>query len=551
MTDTFIPFAATDPDLVSKIWFRHDLQSQVETGDESGLRINKYNVTRRLSGNSTTTSYTPTHDSDGMTAIAAEDGSTNVCYYFDATGLAAEHQTTLTNLATEGAIEIEVDKQWLLANAYHDSNTTEGSSGDLTGSTGDYIGEIQMLLSGICGSSAGDYYDFFRVDSKYGKRFGAWFTSKPAEYEWTDRTKDRYASSANGNGAAFHSAIHEIFNNGESFVRLGFTWWGGLSGGTFVLAINGYPLLAGDTNRPAWTKPLYGLWLGCNRGGQYSNQDTFVDGHRFKNLIISTERVTFAAESWLSRIGILTDSRGDNSKQFSYRPDYTSPPRTTIPYGLRQYGLKTGAVVDKEYGGHGIGSYLAGNQFSDADINSVLGSDPTMMCVMSNPNDAGSGAFNAATYEADLKVFFEKIFFGTAYNSGDPFASRNSVEYVFIDDRWPRNDAVTDTWIADNQVSMLNALHSVRAWWNSTYPTLKNRIVVVPVWAALGSSNGSTDNSIGSTFDGLHPSYDWNTKTARAYAKSIQSILVPRDRDGLIGTVTGDIVGSMIEDAIM
>ena len=468
MTIGWLPYGSSD---ASVVW-AHPLTREIVAADVSG----KWGtITKQGSGN------TPTHDSVlGMKAV-------------DSSGADAAYRL---NNAVAAAID-PLDKGFQyrieLSRALVCANTAAALSvGDVPATAArspfsmfdTTTVSVDFLQKGNTGSGA------------FSQSIG---TSAANDY------RDEILSGSNMSSLYIHSV-----GKGD-YVTVNGAWWGGLSGGTHMWAIDGLPVAYGVMNVATAVRIFQNFYIGSRRGAANS----FVNQWWMRNLQLASSVPVFASHPLLSSVVILSDSITDEVL-VNAQPSYDVSTQYQFRRRFYQRGMKPAKMAVDENGGYKIS--IAAQL--ESRVSAVLARQPTIVIISGGINDIVNVAYNSATFLAEYKDLIEQLFLGTAKTS------RTSVRYVVPIIIQPHATAVTDSTYASNHADARAHIASLPAWWNSTYGATygNDRVVTSDMWTEFSSSHSTmTDLNISS--DGVHLAALGNYKFGNRLYETVAGIL--------------------------
>lgn len=248
----------------------------------------------------------------------------------------------------------------------------------------------------------------------------------------------------------------------------------------------------------------------------------------------------------MTRIAIISDS------QFDIGPDIASWPgsgaasgfniaHNKLPYELRRRGHTSIELQQRETGGRGF--LVPGNSFDDDDIEFAIQSGASHCVIVGGTNDIGSPSWDQANYQAAVRTFIEKLFFGTTLVSPFDTGGRSKIAHVFkcsppiieeVNASDPNGNYVAATATALDEALASDAL--LEAWWNNTYPDLAGRLKYVNIHdVAMGGDRSIADNVLAPwfTYDGTHWGAFWQADVSEQLANEISPTLQAGAGSGL------------------
>lgn len=273
------------------------------------------------------------------------------------------------------------------------------------------------------------------------------------------------------------NAVHTSTGDGD-FVRVNFGWWGGLKGGTLVVAIDGRIIAAGVTAQ-ALANP-FDRWLFGGTSGML--------GHYVRNFQVSNSPPVFPVTPNLACVVAFGDSLTGTTDltvaeyQTITSTAYDSEYVYWIERELEKHNLFVGRLYGATYGGHVINQDGTTSSIYDY-VNAVLAVKPTTIILGAGSNDVTETGGLSASFEADLKTLITDLMAG------------DSVQKLYIRDIpsvSAKSDYDTDTY--KDYVNDANAIiAAIPAWWDTNNPSNTGAVRKFDVFEDMGGRDANDD----------------------------------------------------------
>lgn len=319
-------------------------------------------------------------------------------------------------------------------------------------------------------------------------------------------------ASASGGTSPSSSTIKSTTLGKQRFARVTLSW----VGNRYSLYVDGRWLFSGDRNKyPAANigtriELLSGAGLGNGLVGYYA-----------RNIVVSTQPVSFASHPALKRPAIVGHSFGGRVRYLptdSYRDHSIGQ---AIGGELNARGLAWNFPSNNSAVFYSSGATIlrsGGNPLS-SQVALAAAYRPDLAVYIGGTNDVINAAWsvNRAQVLADIKLDIIDLMASAKriVVCNVPSTKGNSSNYTIS-----RNDRNTNEINSD--------ISTLPAWWDATYPARAGALVVADIWTALGADEPPAQNFWGlalASGDDLHPSAAGNVILGREIARAISVVL--------------------------
>lgn len=392
--------------------------------------------------------------------------------------------TAMAALAAGGQIRFEVPTSWLACS----NAISEGSSG---GST--HGGERAVAFLGNPLVNPNYAVDFYAgSDNRMGQASG---------YGASVSFFETYASDATGHGA-YTSVVKNINGNNVTTyyngVRIGIT----TKLNTILLPFDSFVL------------------------GRYAGGTNNLNVGRIRNLQISNKAATFSVPRNLSNVAVFGDSYADGTNLYQ-ATSYNMEKPIVMRSVLNAAGWDFGSYTNSSFGSRQVigtdGTWRTADSAAThlaPNCATMLASRPSVVLLQAGTNDlTQTNSMSQANFTTSLRGFVEQCF-GLNGNT-----ARDTRKVIICTTPWPPAYPTTSGALLyrPDITKVFNAVASIPAWFNATYPTRAGDVSVCDTFAAFGGFNATQIRF--ASADTIHPSPIGRHIMGTAWGKSLLNIV--------------------------
>lgn len=260
--------------------------------------------------------------------------------------------------------------------------------------------------------------------------------------------------------------------------------------------------------------------------GRYSGTTGNLNVGRIRNLQISNKTATFSTPRTLSRLSVFGDSYA-NATNIYQAGSYNLDKPMTVRKVLNARGWDWGEYSNSAFGGRRVigsnGTWNisdSGATYLAPNCASMLANHPSTVIFQAGANDlTETDTLSQANFTTSLRGFVEQCL-GLNGN-----ANADVEKIILCTTPWPPTfpTAAQANLRKPDIIKIFNAIMSIPAWLNSTYPARAGDVSVCDVFTAYDGFNSNV-NRFGSA-DLLHPGPIGSYVMGDAWGKSLLNFL--------------------------